>query len=370
MHSKKIRLGVIGLGVMGKHHANALLEGKINRAELTAVCDGTPDALAPFEGKAKTFATSSDLIGSGVVDAIIIATPHFSHTTIGTEAFAAGLHVLVEKPISVHKADCERLIEARRTQPDKVFAVMFNTRTYPLYQKVKELIDSGDLGQIQRVNWIITTWFRTAAYYASGGWRATWAGEGGGVLLNQCPHQLDLFQWFFGMPSRLHSFCRFGHYHDIEVEDDVTAYLEWDDGKTGVFIATTGEFPGTDRLEIAGDEGKLVVEDDKITFTRNKVSTSECRDTGERGAKPPTSILSIPVKAAAGGGHEVIVQNFVDAILDETPLIARGEEGIHSVELANAMLFSTFRNQTVELPLDSEAYEAALQERIAASTRT
>lgn len=367
MGTSKLRLGVIGLGVMGRHHATVLAEGKIEGAELTAVCDGDPALLSEWEEKANTFATSDGLIASGEVDAVIIATPHFSHTTIGADAFAHNLHVLVEKPISVHKADCERLLVARRGRDDIVFAVMFNMRTYPLYQKVKAMIDSGELGRIQRVNWIITTWFRTDAYYASGGWRATWAGEGGGVLLNQCPHQLDLFQWFFGMPSRLRAFCRFGQYHDIEVEDDVTAYLEWEDGKTGVVVATTGEAPGTNRLEITADLGKLVVENDEITFVRNAIPASECKRTGHRTEKPQTEVVSIPTDPPNGAGHRDIIQNFVDSVLKQTPLIAAGEEGIYSVELANAMLYSTFRDRMIELPLDSEAYAAALNEKIATS---
>lgn len=373
MSDKHIRIGVIGLGVMGRYHANTLLEGKIARGRLAAVCDGFSAAREPFEGKVKTFSTTTELIQSGEVDAVIIATPHYSHTTIGIEAFEADLHVLVEKPISVHKADCQRLIEASRKRPGKIFSVMFNLRTTPIFQKLKQLIDSGELGKIQRVNWIVTTWFRTGAYYASGGWRATWAGEGGGVLLNQCPHQLDLFQWFFGMPDRVRSFCRFGQYHDIEVEDDVTAYMEWNDGKTGVFIASTGEAPGTDRLEIMADRGRVVMEAGKLSFTRNETAASDYIANGPRGGAPSIWNVEIPVAPAAAGGigHIEITQNFVDAILSPggPGLIAHGEEGLHSVELANAMLFSTFRDLTVDLPLDAEAYARALEERIQASPR-
>jgi len=214
-----IRLGIIGLGNMGLPHAKSILAGQVPRMRLAAVCDEDPGRFA-VDGGVKTFTDSRALIRSGEVDAVLIATPHFSHTIIGIDALQQGLHVLVEKPISVHKSDCERLIAAHR--PGQVFAAMFNQRTDPFYHKIRSLIHGGELGEIRRINWIITNWFRTCAYYGSGGWRATWAGEGGGVLLNQCPHNLDLLQWLFGMPARVRAFCRFGQYHDIEVEDDVT----------------------------------------------------------------------------------------------------------------------------------------------------
>ncbi len=246
---KKVRLGIIGVGGMGLYHARYLLDGKVDRCELTAVCDVDPARLQQFDKHAgiKQFTDSRTLIRSGKVDAVLIATPHYSHTTIGIDAFKNGLHVLVEKPISVHKADCERLIAAH-TDKKLVFAAMFMLRTSPLYKNVKRLLDDGEVGRLTRVSWLVTSWFRTETYYASGGWRATWKGEGGGVLLNQCPHNLDLLQWFCGMPSRVRGFCSFGKYHDIEVEDEVTAYLEYPNGATGVFVTTTGEAPGTDRL--------------------------------------------------------------------------------------------------------------------------
>ncbi|NIA14719.1 MAG: Gfo/Idh/MocA family oxidoreductase, partial [Nitrospiraceae bacterium] len=243
-----VRVGIIGVGGMGTSHSRYLRTGEVDRCELTAVCDVDPAKLEPFSDL-KTYADSAELIRSGDVDAVIIATPHYGHTTIGIDALEQGLHVLSEKPISVHKADCQRLIDAHEKAGGQVFSAMFQLRTNPAYLKIKALIDSGELGAIQRVDWIVTAWYRTESYYASGGWRATWKGEGGGVLLNQCPHNLDLFQWFFGMPSRIRAFCNFGKYHHIETEDEVTAYCEYDDGPTALFLASTGEAPGTDRLE-------------------------------------------------------------------------------------------------------------------------
>jgi predicted dehydrogenase len=360
----EVRLGIIGMGVMGSAHAKSILAGKVPRLRLTALSDARSTR---FDDQVKVFADSRDLIRSGHVDAVLIATPHYAHTAIGIDALEQGLHVLVEKPISVHKRDCERLIAAHRGRERQVFAAMFNQRTDPFYQQIRALIQAGELGEIRRVNWIITDWFRTAAYYAGSAWRATWAGEGGGVLLNQCPHNLDLFQWMFGMPASVRAFCRFGQYHDIEVEDDVTAYMLFKNGATAVFVTSTGEAPGSNRLEITAERGKLVYEHDRLTFTRNEVEMTAFSRASTHGfAAPPASDVSFPI-SGHGEKHLGILKNFADAILDGAPLIAPAEEGIHSVELANAMLYSTFTGQTVDLPLDGEAYERHLLTLIEAS---
>ena len=361
-----VRIGIIGIGGMGSSHAKRILDRQVPRAKLTAVCDIDASRFDAFPGL-KHFESSEELIRSGEVDAVIVATPHYGHTTIGADALQNGIHTLVEKPISVHKADAERLIAAH-TDKSVVFAAMFNQRTDPHYQKIKQLIEDGELGTIRRTNWIITTWFRTEAYYRSGGWRATWAGEGGGVLLNQCPHNLDLFQWLCGMPVAITSIGALGKYHDIEVEDDITAIYEYENGATGVFVATTGEAPGTNRLEIVGDRGKLVNENGKLLFTRNTVPADEySRTSGERFGKPEVWNIEIPVKGN-GDQHLGIKKNFVNAILDGTELIAPAEEGIRSVELANAMLYSALVGRRVELPLNGSEFEARLQKLVAEST--
>jgi predicted dehydrogenase len=368
MRKNQVRLGIIGVGGMGSHHARYLQEGKINRCRLAAVCDIDPTRLQAFKG-IPGYASSDELLASGEVDAVLIATPHYSHTTIGIAALKAGLHVLVEKPISVHKADCERLIAAYRRRPRKsqVFSAMFNQRTTPHFARVRKLIKDGELGEIRRTNWIITNWFRTQAYYDSGGWRATWQGEGGGVLLNQCPHNLDLFQWMCGRPSAVHAFCNFGKYHAIEVEDEVTAYLEYPNGATGVFITTTGEAPGTNRLEITGDRGKIVLENGIVKFTRNEIPGNVFLKTSrESFATPAIWNVEIPIHGDSPQ-HQGITQNFVDAILDRTPLLAPAVEGIHSVELGNAMILSSLTGRKVDLPMSGATYERALKKLIATS---
>jgi predicted dehydrogenase len=364
--SKTVRLGLIGLGGMGQFHAANILAGKIGRLELTAVADKDEARCARFPHQ-QTFPSISEMAASGSVDAVLIATPHYQHTPIALDAIRAGLHVMVEKPIAVHKADAERLL-AEPIRPGQIVAAMFNQRTDDYYIQIRELMRSGELGEVRRVNWIITDWFRTCRYYSQGGWRATWAGEGGGVLLNQCPHNLDLLQWLCGMPIRVRAFCNFGRYHPIEVEDDVTAYLEFANGATGVFITSTGEAPGTNRLEIAAERGRVVYEGNRISFLRNEQPMSEfSRTAAEPFSAPAKQERSVPAKDH-GGQHVAILQNFVSAILDRSPLIAPVAEGIHSLELANAMLLSAWTGETVTLPLDSRRYEDLLKRKIAESS--
>ena len=367
---EKVRVGVIGLGVMGSYHANQLMKGEVKRAELTAVCDIDTKKMEPYKKCAKRFEKSEDLIRSGLVDAIIIATPHYFHTTIGMDAFSCGLHTLTEKPISVTKYDAQRLIDAykkaRRKKPELVFCAMFNQRTDPYYQKMRKLVKSGELGKIQRSTWIITNWFRTETYYRSGGWRATWAGEGGGVLVNQCPHQLDLYQWICGMPIAVTAVGGLGRYHDIEVEDDCSALLEYENGATGCFITTTGEAPGTNRFEIAGTKGRLILdslpEGRKLSFVHNVEDSQEVIRNSEYGSTPPEAWdVHIPLPDTYGGSHLQIKQDFIDAILDGKELLTPAIEGINGVELANAMQYSLMTRTRVELPMDAAAYNKYLK---------
>ena len=363
-----VRLGIVGIGNIGKHHADYLLAGKVPRCALTAVCSTSPQKLEPYRAKGlRIFDRGEKLIDSRDVDAVIIATPHYQHTALGIAALEAGLHVMVEKPISAHKADAERLISVAKKNPDRVFAAMFQLRIEPRYLKIRGLIQSGELGDIVRLSWIITDWYRTEAYYTSGGWRATWRGEGGGVLLNQCLHNLDVLGWLLGLPARVRGYCQLGRYHNIEVEDNVTAYLEYPNGATGVFITSTGEAPGTNRFEIAGTRGKVVLENNRLTFTRNEADMIEFSKTVKVGfSKPEVWHVEIPFDNAPAP-HASLMQNFIEAILDGAPLIAPGEEGIHSVELANVMLYSSLIEETVELPMDGAAYEKKLNQLIAES---
>jgi predicted dehydrogenase len=371
----KLRIGVVGLGNMGSGHLKYLGKDEVNGAELTAVCDNRPERLEwaknTLKDSVRRFASAEELFASGSVDGVIIATPHYYHPPMAIEAFKHGLHVLSEKPAGVYTRQVREMNEAA-AKSGKVFGIMFNQRTNPIYQKLRDLISSGELGEIRRTNWIITNWYRSQSYYDSGGWRATWAGEGGGVLLNQDPHQLDLWQWTVGMmPTRVRAFCQFGKYRNIEVEDDVTAYVEYANGATGVFITTTGEAPGTNRYEISGDRGKIVIENNQLTFWRLRVPESQFNREYKGGfGQPECWKIDIPVAGDRSDGHMRVTQNWADAINKGTKLLAPGEEGIKGLTLSNAMHLSTWTDNWVNLPIDEELFYAKLQERIAESKST
>ncbi|MEK3835668.1 Gfo/Idh/MocA family protein [Paenibacillus sp. FSL R7-0128] len=368
----KVRYGIIGVGGMGRTHAQSLLSD-IKGAELTAVCDISPERLEWAEehlpDHVQRFLSPEELFKSGIIDAVMIATPHYDHPPLAIEALGYGLHVLIEKPAGVYTKAVQEMNDAA-AKSDRKFGIMYNQRTNPLYQKLRELIQSGELGEIRRTNWIITNWYRSQSYYDSGGWRATWGGEGGGVLLNQDPHQLDLWQWTTGMmPKRVRAFCQFGKYRNIEVEDDVTAYVEYENGATGLFITTTGEAPGTNRFEITGDNGKIVIEDGKLTFFRLRTPEPKfnAEYTGGFGA-PECWKCEIPVEAGNGEQHKGILRNFTNAILHDEPLLAPGEEGIHGLTLSNAMYLSAWTDNWVDLPIDSELFYEKLMKQVENST--
>ena len=292
--------------------------------------------------------------------------PHYDHTPIAIQAFEKGIHVLCEKPVAVTKSRAQKMIDAHAKHPELRFALMFNQRTRQAHRKIKQMIENGEFGKIVRVNWTVTDWFRSQSYYDSGSWRATWAGEGGGVLLNQCPHHLDLFQWFFGLPVKVRSTVSIGKYHDIEVEDDVNTYCEFADGSTGNFITSTGEFPGTNRLEISGTRGRMVFEDGVIKFKRTEVDVNEfCRSTPESFPSMDTWNIVVPTRKDTGHEHQDVIEAFVKAVLDpKAKLVAEGEEGIRSVEFGNAMLYSGLKGEEVSIPMDTVKFDAMLDDLI------
>src|SRR5690625_2168723 len=367
-----IKVGVIVIGNMGTAHSMNLYRGNVNGARLAAVCDINEDRLnwarQNLSDDVACFDNEDSFLNEADIDAVIIATPHYHHPDMAVKSFEKGLHVLVEKPAGVFTKNVRKMNEAAK-ESGKVFSLMYNQRTNPIYQKLRSLIQEGELGEIKRTNWIITDWYRSQSYYDSGGWRATWEGEGGGVLINQSPHQLDLWQWTTGMmPTRVHGFCSFGKYRNIEVEDDVTAYVEYENGATCVFITTLGEYPGTNRYEVVGDRGKIVVENNQLTFHRLTVSEREFNQTSTSGfAKPECWEIDIPVHGEATD-HLGIMENWIDAIVNGTPLLAPGEEGIKGLELSNAMYLSTWLQRPVDLPIDADLFHEKLQEQIDNST--
>lgn len=368
----KVRLGIIGVGNMGSGHAANILAGKCPEIELTAVADRrearrqwAKDTLP--EGTA-IFEEGSDLIQSGLCDAVHICTPHYQHPTLAMEAFAAGLHVMCEKPAGVYTKAVREMNEAAE-KSGKVFAMMFNQRTNCVYRKMHEMVHSGQLGELKRVNWIITDWYRTQIYYDSGDWRATWDGEGGGVLLNQCPHQLDLLQWICGLPKTVQAFCQEGKWHDIEVEDDVTAYLQFANGATGVFVTTTGDAPGTNRFEVTGTLGKLVCENDKLTFWKLAQDEREfCHTATEGFAQPQCQQVEVETDGE-NLQHVGVLNAFAGKILHGTPLVAEGTEGLGGLTLSNAMHLSSWLGRAVDIPFDEELFLSELNKRRATSRK-
>ena len=368
-----IRYGIISLGIMGYGHAETIGDGHVSRAELTAVCDINPAALdrarAKFGDRLAYYTDYHEMLTSGKIDAVIIATPHYLHPIIAQEAFAAGLHVMSEKPAGVFAKNVREMNEAA-AKSGKTFGIMLCKRTNPVYQKARELVKSGVLGQLKRLIWIDTEWYRTQAYYNSSSWRATWKGEDGGVMLNQCLHNLDLWQWIFGMPSRLRADCYFGKHHNIEVEDDVMIQAEYADGPTAVFISSTCDYPGTDRLEIVGDKAKIVVENDKIRmWTLSEPEREHCFKTQEEiNAQPLTAVESEVECPGEYTIHKGILQDFTNAILDGTPQLAPGEDGLDSLLLCNAAYLSAWTGgKWIDLPLDDDLFYEMLQQKIAES---
>ncbi|MBP3323699.1 MAG: Gfo/Idh/MocA family oxidoreductase [Clostridia bacterium] len=376
----KVKMGVIGVGNMGSSHCGSFMAGHCPEIELVAIADRREArrnwAKETLPETVKIFEEGEDLIKSGLCDAVIIATPHYQHPVLAKLAFENGLHVMCEKPAGVYTKAVKEM-NAAAEKSGKVFGMMFNQRTNCIYRKMKEIIDSGELGEIKRVNWIITDWFRTQAYYDSGDWRATWDGEGGGVLLNQCPHQLDLIQWICGMPSKVRAFTHNGKWHDIEVEDDVTAYLEYPNGATGVFITTTGDFPGTNRFEVTLDGGKIVV--DASRKEAGKVMVHKLKDGATnsgtiKNAEQGFAKIDYDIEEAETDGlnpqHVGVLNAFAGRILHGTPLVAEGYEGINGLTLSNAMHLSSWTDQTVTLPIDEDLFLEELNKRRAASTKT
>ncbi|NLK99772.1 MAG: Gfo/Idh/MocA family oxidoreductase [Clostridiales bacterium] len=363
---KKLRLGIIGIGGMGTGHANSIVEQKVPEIVLTAVADRSKDrrdwARSALPEEVQIFTEGSELIASDSCDAVLIVVPHYQHPELTIDALKHGKHVLCEKPAGVYTKQVREMNEVA-AKSDKVFAMMFNQRTNGIYRKMHELVTSGELGAIKRVNWIITDWYRTQAYYDSGSWRATWDGEGGGVLLNQCPHNLDLLQWICGMPSKVQAFCHYGKWHDIEVEDDVTAYFEYPNGATGVFITSTADAPGTNRFEITLEMGKLVCEKNELTLYKLAENEREFCKTATNGFGQPKLTITNVESDGKNEQHVGVLKAFAGNILHGTPLVAEGSEGIHGLTLSNAMHLSSWLGQPVEIPFDEDLFLSELNKR-------
>ena len=369
---EKVRFGIIGCGNMGTGHSRHFREGNVTNGVLTAVCDVNEKKFAGFKERfgdtIAYFNNAEDMFKSGLCDCVIICTPHYSHTDLAISALDHELNCIVEKPAGVYTLQVKEML-ARAEKSDKILGIMFNQRTNPAFKTMKKMISEGKIGEIKRTNWIITDWYRTQYYYDTGAWRATWAGEGGGVLYNQSPHQLDLFQWIIGMqPSKVHAFCHYGKWHDIEVEDDVTCYVEYPNGATGVFITTTADAPGTNRFEVTGTLGTLIFESDKLYYKQLlKDERIHCKE-ATKGFETPEMLPTVEIELEGDNPqHLGILNNIANAILGLEPVYAPAKDGLAGVQLANAMHLSSWLGETVSLPINDELFYEELKKRIAIS---
>lgn len=371
---KEVRYGIIGLGNQGSTYIKEFFnKGKVANAKITALCDINPDKIALAKEytkgqKIEFFTDYKIMLESGLVDAVMVETPHYSHPEIAQECLNCGIHALVEKPAGVYAKQVKEM-NATAGKSHALFGMMFNQRTNCVYRKMREMIADGEIGELQRVVWVITNWYRPQAYYDSSNWRATWCGEGGGVLINQCPHQLDLLQWVVGeMPETVHGFCGYGKWHDIEVEDEVTAYFRYKNGATGVFITTTGEAPGGNRLEISGTRGKLLCENDKIEFYRLSEDINEFSARNEVLFGSP-EVEKIDVETdGENPQHLGIINNFTQSILGKEKLFVDGTDGLCGVELMNAIEYSGWHSGAeTHVPVNEDEYIAELNKKCVGS---
>lgn len=370
----KVRIGVVGIGNMGSAHAWRIhRERLVPDMVLGAVCD-INEKRREWAGQklpdVPVFADAVSMYQSGLIDAVLIAVPHYDHPALAIQALEHGLHVLVEKPAGVYTKQVQELNAAAQQHSGQVFGIMYNQRTNPVFRKVRDLVQSGELGAVKRASWTITDWYRPQAYHDSGSWRSTWGGEGGGALINQNPHNLDLFQWILGMPKQIRAFSGFGKYYNIEVEDEVTAYMEFEGGATGVYITSTGEAPGTNRLEIVGDMGKLVVENNTIVFHRNRVPEREFNLSNKAPfGSPECWRCELPVNTDGGEQHIGIMKDFAKSILAGSKLLAPGEEGINGLLISNAIHYSSWTDSWADLEqFDHDRFHELLVEKIRTST--
>jgi predicted dehydrogenase len=365
----QVRMAVIGLGHAGSRYADLLAGGKISGGRLAALCSRNLRKAERYPADTKRFVNWADLLHAGVADAVIIATPHAEHVPAGVAALKTGLHVLVEKPLAARLADAERLIAAHHERGEKqVFAVMFNLRFVPAHQAIKQMICTGGLGRIRRVHWTFTDWYRTESYFRSS-WRGTWAGEGGGLLINQAIHHIDLLQWWLGKPVAVQTRASWGKYHNIEVEDEAAAWWRYDGDLTVSMVFSTGEAPGFNHLEIVGDLGALMWDGSRLVWHRLAVSlpvhTAECDRTDEKPAWRSESVRLKSLKSS----HAAALQNFVNAIRGGEALVAPAIEGLASLEIANAMQLSALTEKEVTLPLDIQSFESVLAQKALSKTR-
>lgn len=372
--NKVVRMAIIGIGNMGKKYATMIHNGKINRMVLTAVC-GRSEASHTWvkenlNENVTVFSDSDELfLHDELFDAILIATPHKIHPQLTIQAFEHGKHVFCEKPAGVSLIDAKKM-EAAAVKADKKYAIMFHNRTYPVIMKLKELMQDNTIGTVNRMILENSIYYRTNFYHLSGSWRSSWAGEGGGLLINQGQHIIDYWLWMFGMPKTVFAEIPFGKYNDFEVDDEATLLMEYADKKTAIFILTTGEIQKEEQLCIIGSMGKIRVSGTKITIEKNEMDAMDYGRTAQINTrdnmKTTSEIITCDMPEEP---YEIMLNNFSNAVLDGADLIATGKDGSNALEITNAAYMSAWQNQKVTLPIDVNVYDEMLQEHIEQESR-
>jgi len=345
-----VRFGIVGVtGVIGGTHIRAIRQTE--GAELAAVTDLNLAAAqrVASEARCELLKNFDWLIKRADIDVVCLCTPHALHAEQAIAALKSRKHVLTEKPMAVTVADADKMIAASEKY-DRKLGVVFQYRFRPSVLAARALLQRGQLGQLYRVT-VVHAAFKTQYFYDAAAWRGTWKGGGGGVLINQAPHYLDLLAYLVGMPTRVAAWNR-TLTHRIEVEDTASALMEFPGGAQGFAHFNTVQAPGESRIEIVGDRGTLRIEDNDVRLFQPEIPLRQFAQTDRSHiyAYPRTAEVRVPL-ASSEATHATVLQDFIDAVRHNRPPACDGQEGRKSLEIGNAMLLSSFSGKPVELPV-------------------
>ena len=354
-----LRYVVIGVAasIFPSHRRAQLAEG-IN---VVAACDNRaePGKQRAAEIGCAFYEDYRAMLAETKPDVAIIVTPHPLHPSIAIDCLRAGCHVLVEKPMAIDVASADRMV-AEADTCGRTLAINFQHRLRPAVEKARQLVVEGAIGALVRTL-SIEPWFRTAYYYRTADWRAKWTSEGGGVLLNQAPHTLDILCHLAGLPRKVWGWTR-TRYHSIQVEDTAQAMFEYPNGAPGYLTVSTVEVGVAPHLQIIGEKGAIELVGNQLTIYRSTPSSREYMLTSaEMFGKPETSSETLEIPDTSGA-HLAVYRDFKAALRDGRQPRCNGREGIMSLELANAITLSSYADRAVTLPLDRAAYSELLSD--------
>lgn len=367
-----IRVALVGVGAMGSKYAKMIVSGQVKNMLLTGLVARKMEAktwaatLVNGDGTCPKVYNSADemFAHAGDFDTVLIVTPHKTHEEIAIRAFELGKHVLCDKPAGATIGQAQRMTFAAKKY-NRIYALIFHQRAYAKYRYIKQMLSCGQLGELKRALVVNSRYFRTAHYHNSGSWRSSWKGEGGGALINQGAHILDMWHWLLGMPQKLYAQIPFGKYNDFDVDDEAAISMQYKDGMTGMFILTTGEAVPQERFEIVGTKGRILLEEDTLHIYRYSKDSQEYIATEKVNSGDNMNIVEEVISFEKGKEPYVeVLENFAEAVLTENAsmLIAPGEDGVYQLMLTNGAYYSAWKDMPVELPLDTREYEKVFQE--------